>query len=101
MLLNLREYHRPAPDPVPERSFDRVLALLARPEVRTAVLAGGDTLLASQDDSVNAVVDLQALGLNYLEQDASEGVLRIGAMVTRAELSQDETARGLEFRHPV
>ncbi len=95
MLLNLKEYHRPASDPIPERSFDRVLTLLARPEVRTVVLAGGDTLLASADDSIRAVVDLQSLDLNHLAQDAAEGALRIGAMVTRAALAQDETACGL------
>ena len=93
MLLNLKEYHRPAPEANPERSFDRVLALLARSEVRTVLLAGGDALLAAEDDSVEAVVDLQALGLNYLIAVAPDGIFRIGAMSTRAKLAEDDTAQ--------
>lgn len=82
-LLNLREYHRPDK----EAGLARVLALLARPDIHTVVLGGGDTLLGSGDLSIEAVVDLQALGLDALETDLAAGALRAGAMVTRAALA--------------
>lgn len=47
----IRAYHRP-------NTLEEALHLLARPEVHTAVLPGYDARL---DDSVEAVVDLQAL----------------------------------------
>ncbi len=82
--LNLREYHRPTKD----EGLERVLALLARPDIRTRVLGSGDTLLSSGDLSVEAVVDLQALGLDALETGVDAATLRAGAMVTRAALAQ-------------
>jgi carbon-monoxide dehydrogenase medium subunit len=83
-LLNLREYHRPA---ARDEGLDVALALLARPGIHTVVLAGGDSLLASGDASVEAVVDLQGLGLDAITAGQDVNVLRIGAMVTRAALS--------------
>lgn len=82
-LLNLREYHRPTED----EGLKRVLALLTRPDIHTVVLGGGDTLLSSGDLSIEAVVDLQALGLNALELGLEAAALRAGAMVTRAALA--------------
>lgn len=87
MLLNLREYHRPAADG--GRLAD-ALALLARPGIRTVVLAGGDTLLASADPTIEAVVDLQGLGLDQLTFERDRGMLHIGALVTRAQLAAGE-----------
>jgi len=95
MLLNLKEYHRPTPHPALEHALNEVLELLARTETRSVALAGGDTLLASGDDSVETVVDLQALGLDYLYGDPSTGSFIVGAMATRTELSANETARDL------
>ncbi len=83
-LLNLREYHRPTK----EEGLERVLALLARSDIRTAVLGGGDTLLGSGDLSIEAVVDLQALELDALETRLDAAALRAGAMVTRTALAQ-------------
>lgn len=86
MLINLREYHRPAAE---GRGLADALALLVRPYIRTVVLAGGDTLLASADPTVEAVVDLQGLGLDEIRFDDAGRTLHIGALVTRAALSDD------------
>ncbi len=89
MLLNLREYHRPAAEG-DGRELERALALLARPDIRTVPLAGGDTLLGSADSAVEAVVDLQGLGLDLITEEPG-GRWRIGAMVTRATLGERAT----------
>jgi CO/xanthine dehydrogenase FAD-binding subunit len=88
MLLNLREYHRPLAATSGQRqALDRVLGLLARRAVHTAVLAGGDALIGSADPALEAVVDLQGTALDTI---ATEGTsLAIGAMVTRSQLAAD------------
>jgi carbon-monoxide dehydrogenase medium subunit len=90
MLLNLREYYRP------DETDGLALAieLLSRPTIRTVPLAGGDTLIGSGDPSVEAVVDLQSLGLDVIEAEAApHGGLKIGAMTTRAALAESEFVR--------
>ncbi|MGC8779388.1 MAG: FAD binding domain-containing protein [Anaerolineae bacterium] len=94
MLLNLREYHRPARE-APHRALAYTIELLARPSVRTVPLAGGDTLLAAADPTIEAVVDLQGLGLDAIRPEQTTGTLRIGAMVTRAALADQPAAREL------
>ncbi len=94
MLLNLREYHRPAAE-APDHALAHALELLSRPHIRTVVLAGGDTLLASDDPTIEAVVDLQGLGLDDITADAGQTVLHIGALTTRAALAGHEAARTL------
>jgi carbon-monoxide dehydrogenase medium subunit len=85
MLLNLREYHRPA---AAGGGLEQVIALLARPGIRTVPLAGGDALLASADPTVEAVVDLQGLGLDTIaEEGHGQGRLRIGALAARQRLA--------------
>jgi carbon-monoxide dehydrogenase medium subunit len=90
MLLNLREYHRISPHESRRAALDQVLALLERKNIHTVPLAGGSSLIGSADPSVEAVVDLHGLGLDGIRLE--EGVLTIGAMVTRAALAQDENA---------
>ncbi len=88
MLINLREYQRPGQgeEAIWQRQrLDEVLALLARPDVRTVPLAGGDSLLAESDPAVEAVVDLQGLGLDHLAIEDDR--LRIGALATRTALA--------------
>lgn len=80
MLLNLREYLRPA-------SLTEAVALLSRAEIRTAPLAGGTELAGRMDDQLEAVVDLSPLGLNRLETGPRS--LRLGAMVTLKQLVTD------------
>ncbi len=86
MLLNLRQYFRPSDDGQQD-GLAQALELLARPDVRTVPLAGGDTLVGSSDPTVEAVVDLQALGLDELSLDPSLGALSARAMVTRSRLA--------------
>jgi len=91
-MLSIREYHRIAPVADRSRALDAVLSLLARPELRTAPLAGGTALLAGGAE-VDAVVDLQGLGLDTVYIDPAEGIFHIGPMVSRARLADDATAR--------
>lgn len=86
MLLNLHQYFRPS-DAGQQDGLAQALELLARPDVRTVPLAGGDTLVGSSDPSIEAVVDLQALGLDELSLDPNLGALSAKAMVTRSRLA--------------
>ncbi len=86
MLLNLRQYFRPSEDG-PQDGLALALELLARPDVRTVPLAGGNTLVGSSDPSIEAVVDLQALGLDEISTDLNLGTLSAKAMVTRSRLA--------------
>jgi len=70
MLLNLREYHRP-------KTLAEALALLRRPDIRTVPIGGGTQVMAEGSREVEAVVDLQDLGLNFIRLEGN--ALRIGA----------------------
>lgn len=70
MLRNLREYHRP-------KTLAEALALLRRPGLHTVPIGGGTQVLAEGSPAVEAVVDLQDLGLNYIRVEGN--LLRIGA----------------------
>ena len=72
MLRNLVEYYW-------AEHIDDALELLARLDVKTAPLAGGTHLLALDDDTIEAVVDLRELGLSYITED-TRGEIHIGAM---------------------
>ena len=87
MLLNLRQYARPADDDTQD-GLAAALQLLSRPDVRTVPLAGGDSLIGSGDPAIEAVVDLQALGLTEISLDPKLGALSAQAMVTRAQLAE-------------
>jgi CO/xanthine dehydrogenase FAD-binding subunit len=73
MLLNLLEYNW-------AENIDDALMLLSRPDIKTVPLAGGTYLLGQNDDSIQAVVDLRDLELDYIREDA-QGI-HIGAMTT-------------------
>ncbi len=83
MLLNLLEYNW-------AEDLDEALILLGRTDVKTVALAGGTSLLASNDDSIQAVVDLRDLQLAYIEEDVRNGqaYLRLGAMTTLQTLAE-------------
>ena len=85
------EYHRP-------ESLEAALELLARPGMVTVPLGGGTVLNQPLPDPV-AVVDLQALGLNTLEEKGKK--LYIGATVTLQQLLDFEIAPALKtaIRH--
>lgn len=84
MLRNLTEYHW-------AEHIDDALLLLARLDVRTVPLAGGTSLLASHDDSIEAVVDLRDLELSTISED-TRGI-HIGAMATFQQLAQHSLLR--------
>jgi carbon-monoxide dehydrogenase medium subunit len=70
------------------------LELLARSGVASTPLAGGTTLvpqLVAVDNEVEAVVDLSRLGLDFIELE--EGLLRLGATVTLADVADSEICR--------
>ncbi len=72
MLYGLREYHRPT-------DLQEALRLLQRPDVRTVPLAGGTDLIGRDGSEIEAVVDLSALGLDFVEREGD--TLRLGAMM--------------------
>jgi probable selenate reductase FAD-binding subunit len=80
-MAQLKAYHRPA-------SLVEALQLLARPQVSTAVVAGGTYLNARLDETVEEVVDLQAIGLDRVEQ--AGGRLALGAMVRIQTIIDDD-----------
>lgn len=79
MLRNLTEYHW-------AERIDEALFLLARLDMRTVPLAGGTVLLASDNNDIEAVVDLRDLGLSTIAEDARG--IHIGAMTTLQQLTQ-------------
>jgi probable selenate reductase FAD-binding subunit len=85
-MLNIHEYHRPD-------QLETALALLSRPGVRTVALAGGTQLIGSPAAEVEAVVDLQDLGLDYIRADAD--TLRLGAMTRLQELIDSPLVQAL------
>jgi len=82
MLTQLSEYHRPG-------KMSQALRLLARRDVVMAPLAGGTWLVAQRDPAIQAVVDLSALGLDFVKASARR--LRLGAMLTLQAVSAHPT----------
>jgi CO/xanthine dehydrogenase FAD-binding subunit len=76
----INEYHRP-------ENIAEALRVLTRENQRTKVLAGGTNLGSSEFMGVDAVVDLQALGLNQVSIGSDQIVL--GAMVRIKEIVQN------------
>jgi CO/xanthine dehydrogenase FAD-binding subunit len=73
------EYHRP-------ETLEGALELLSRPQPRTLPLGGG-TVLSRPGPESYAVVDLQALGMNTVEQQGNS--LRIGAAITLQDIVEN------------
>ena len=85
-MRQLKKYHRP-------ESVESALELLGRPDVRTALVAGGTYLAARLDEEVEEVVDLQATGLDQIEHYDQH--MRMGATVTIQAVVDDEEAPSL------
>ncbi|MCL4395623.1 MAG: FAD binding domain-containing protein [Chloroflexi bacterium] len=87
-MMNLREIQKPT-------TLAQALDLLQQPD--TVALAGGTELIASRRSDVRRVVDLSALGLSYIREDA--GAVTIGATTPLADLAESPilraAARGL------
>ena len=73
MLYNLREYHRPA-------DVEEALQLLRRTDIHTVAIAGGTAVVGEGTPEIEAVVDLAALGLDFIEHQGN--LLRLGATLT-------------------
>lgn len=90
MLLNLLEYHW-------AEDLDDALLLLARSDIKTVPLAGGTYLLGSENEEIQAVVDLRDLELAYIDEDTRDTqgrtLLRIGAMTTLSALADSALLR--------
>jgi len=88
MLYRLREYHRPT-------DLEEALRLLQRTDIRTVPLAGGTELIGRGGAEIEAVVDLGALGLDFIEREGN--ALRLGAMVRLQAIVErlEEVADGL------
>jgi CO/xanthine dehydrogenase FAD-binding subunit len=86
------EYHRP-------ETIAEALALLARPEIPSVPIGGGSALDRSSKEPI-AVIDLQALGLNFIHTRGNK--LDIGATASLQILLENElipTALQAAIRH--
>ncbi len=81
MLMHLNEYHRP-------KTMSATLHLLARQSPRSVPLGDGTWLFAQRDPTIEAVVDLSALKLAFVEQRGHR--LSLGAMTTLQTLFTDQ-----------
>lgn len=86
MWWSVNDYRRPA------RAGD-ALRLLARPDRRSVPLAGGTWLVARRDPAVEAIVDLSALNLAFVERRGRR--VRLGAMTTLQTLAVHPSTRAL------
>ena len=84
-MPRIKEYHRP-------KTLDETLRLLQRNQV-SAPLAGGTSLLPARAANVQAVVDLQAVGLDSLSVEGFH--IHVGSMVCLQRLV--ESAQVGEF----
>lgn len=86
MLSNLKAYFRP-------KSIPEALALLEKNSGSILVVAGGTKLLQIQNNIVQELVDITALGLNYIRESSSE--IRLGATTPLQYLVDSATAGGM------
>jgi CO/xanthine dehydrogenase FAD-binding subunit len=82
-MPTLKAVHRP-------HNMEEALTLLNREDVTTAVLAGGTSLVPAAADTVDELVDLQALALGGISHAGVQ--MQIGAATTLQELVDDEAA---------
>ena len=80
-MARISAYHRPS-------SVEDALALLHRSTVRTVVLGGGTTVVASRFEVPTEVVDLQSCGLAGIVVEGSTA--RVGATTTLDSIADDE-----------
>ena len=79
-MPQLKAYHRP-------KTVQEALQLLSRPQINSAILAGGTYTIARLSERVDEVVDLQAIGLTNVDF-TGKGVM-LGAMVRLQTLVDD------------
>jgi probable selenate reductase FAD-binding subunit len=76
-MWNLAEIQRPT-------TLAEAVRLLRRPNVKTAILAGGTTLVPQARRDVQSLVDLRDLKLAYIKREGN--TLRIGATTTLQDI---------------
>jgi aerobic carbon-monoxide dehydrogenase medium subunit len=76
-MWNLAEIQRPT-------TLAEAVRLLRRPNVKTAILAGGTTLVPQARRDVQSLVDLRDLKLAYIKREGN--TLRIGAATTLQDI---------------
>jgi CO/xanthine dehydrogenase FAD-binding subunit len=82
-MPQLKAYHRPG-------SVAEALQLLARPGINTAVIGGGAYITPRLSESIDEVVDLQAVGLDDVSYAGQR--LTLDAMVHLQTIVEDEQA---------
>jgi len=78
-VSQIREYIRP-------RSVEEAYGIYQ--EVRAAFLAGGTLLTQRKSIEIDSLIDLQAVGLNYIKGEKQ--LIRIGSMTTITEIAGSE-----------
>lgn len=86
MLPNLKGYFRP-------KSVSEALALLEKNSGTILIIAGGTKLVKSDNETVQELVDITSLDLDYVKEDA--GVIRIGATTCLQNLAENPMLRDL------
>lgn len=81
-MINLEAVYKP-------KTMDEALALMKRPGA--VVMGGASGLIASRRKDVRAVVDLAALGLDYVRD--KQGAVAIGAMTHLSDLADSPILR--------
>ncbi len=66
-------------------TLSEAVRLLRRPSVKTAILAGGTTLVPQARRDVQSLVDLHDLNLSYIKREGS--ALRLGATTTLQDIA--------------
>jgi len=82
-MWNLAEIQRPT-------TLAEAVRLLRRPNVKTAILAGGTTLVPQARRDVQSLVDLRNLKLAYIKHEGN--TLRIGAATTLQDIVESSDA---------
>jgi probable selenate reductase FAD-binding subunit len=85
-MARLKAYHRPP-------NLEDALQLLSRPQIQTVIVAGGTYINAHMAETVDEVIDLQALGLDDINY--SEGRLSLGAMIRLQTIVENKEAPDL------
>ncbi|RCK78055.1 MAG: Xanthine dehydrogenase iron-sulfur subunit [Candidatus Ozemobacter sibiricus] len=85
MLKNLTHVHRPS-------TIEEACALLAAPDCKNIALAGGTYLAESSDTTIQGLVDLSGLDLNFI-RETSEGYA-IGAMTPVQDIFKSKLLKG-------
>lgn len=83
MVINVKEYYKPD-------NIDDAIALLDREKPLTRIISGGTGIVPNKNPNIEALVDITALNLSYI--NLREGNLVIGATTTLTQILKDDNA---------